>query len=333
MDSEFFSSSVSSIAQGVIERLLNLAEPNVVEVKEIVINGNTDTIHTIIHFYKSQKLMERLTAKFKSKQKNVITLDKEATIVITDEFGNNITDQVLEYEHIYTLIPYKELFKIPGERFIIQVDAPFRAEYNSLFLIDREVEPVLNTKTNLLHRCRLYVYQKKYISNEIRYLNIPFSYPILIDFIKSRFIKPLELKSLDLLKKAKSPSRRYNETKKKLAQKWGFDPDDLSLKIRAFMRKLEEKSRVRFSEFMSVSCQDTQVRLTKLQLEFERVQQTLPVFHYIAKLSFNYHEGDDNEIEIDININKEKLNQIVDKIWSKIKKPLRTAPKKLKKKK
>lgn len=330
MNPEFFSSTASSVAQGVIERLLNLAEPNVVEVKEIIINGNTDTIHTILHFYKSQKLMERFIAKFKSKNKNVIRLDKEAEVVITDEFGNNITDQVLQFEPIHTIIPYKELFKLAGERFIIQVDAPFKLRYNSLFFIDKEVEPVLNTPKNLLYRFKLYIYQNKYISNDIRYLNIPFSYPILIDFVKKRFLGSLEIKELRLLSKAKRPSRQYNETKTKLEKRWGFNPDDLDINIRAFMKKLEQRSKVRFSEFISVSCNTAKVRLTKLEMEFDKVQNSLPVFYYLLKVLFNYHEGDDNLMEIDININKEKLNRIVDKIWSKIKRPLPTAPKKLK---
>lgn len=329
MGSEFFSSTASSVAQGVIERLLNLAEPNVVEIKEIIINGNTDTIHTIIHFYKSQKLMERLIARFQSKNKKGIRLDKESEIVITDEFGNNITDQVLLYEPIYTIIPYKELFKLPGERFIIQVDAPFKLEYDSLFLIDKGVEPVLNTASNLLYRFKVYIYQNKYISDNIRYLNIPFSYPILIDFVKSRFLKPLETKELRLLSKAKRPSRRYNEIKTKLEQRWGFNPDDLDIRIRAFMRKLEKKSKVRFNEFISLTCSTAKVRLTKLEMEFDKVQNSLPAFYYFPKILFNYHEGDDNLMEIEININKDKLNQIVDKIWSKIKKPKKTYKKTL----
>ncbi|MHA1195164.1 MAG: hypothetical protein ACTSRH_07795 [Promethearchaeota archaeon] len=326
MNAEFITSTITSITVDAINRLLSRSEPNLLEVKQVVVNGISDTISFIVHFIKGNRKESILKRKLESifnKRENIIPFEKDFEIQITDNLGNDVTNLILEYDAAKKIIPFKKFFDLPGRVFIIDARGRFKEEYNKLFVLAPESEPFIKTNERIVYRTKVVVINKKYDAKEVIFISIPFRQMIPINFIGDRLLRSIELKAFRHLNKAKRISSVYMRRKKYLHQKLGFNPDDLDLKISFFLGKFEETMKRRFKEYISVTSDESKVQVTKVDLEFSRIMNGLPSVFLHPVICFDFDDKTNKVINITISINKEKILKLVDRIWSKIKNPIK----------
>ena len=334
MCSDFVATAASTIAANTITRLLSKSERNLFEIKHVVINGTSDTIHFIIHFIKgkvNQNIIKRKLVNIFTK-KEIHSFEKDFEIKITDNFGNDVTRDIIEYGIAKKTIVFDKFFDLQGREFIIEARGRYREKYRELFLLDHGKEPIFKTEHKIGYKTKIVVFNKKYDAEVLNFINIPFTVFYPMDFIGSRLLKPFDVKAYRHLNSVSKTSSTYRKRRKQLHQKWGFDPEDLDVKISAFLRVLEDFVQRRFREIIIATSEKHNVQITKVVIEFNRVQAGLPNMVIRPTICFDYSQNDENAFEISVLLKKDTLLKFVDKLWSKFKKPKRTAPKKLKKK-
>ena len=325
MGAEFLTPFVSAFASDTIRRLLSKSEPNLFEIKQIVINGTSDTIEFIFHFIKTSKgTFKRFFSKSKPYH-----FEKDFEIKITNNVGHDVTRDILEFDAVKVIIPFEKFFDISGRRFIIHARGRFQGKYNDLFLLDPEQEPFIKDDLKIVYRTKIVVYSKKYDAEEITFINIPFRQLFPIDFIGPLLLSSHDIKAFHHLNKEKQGSPLHTRRRIALKQKWGFDPDLLSEKLTTFLSALEGLVSRRFREFIIATSETHSVQITKVNIEFSRIQQGLPTVFLHPIVCFDYTNRDSSVVNILISINKELILKLVKKLWSKFKGPKRTAPKKL----
>ncbi len=317
----------SSVISSSIGKLLKKSEPNLFEIKQIVINGTSDTIYCIIHFIRSSKNKKILLKIFK--KKNIYKLEKkDYKIKITNSLGHDVTRDIVEYEATKILIPFEKFFNLSDRRFIIDIRGRFREKYRDIFIINAGKEPITKNEQRIVYRTKIVVLNKKYDVEELTFVSIPFQQILTVDFVGQKLLTSLEAKAFRHLNKGPKGSLLNNRRKTQLKQKWGFDPEKLNVAISLFLRALEESVKRRFRELIVVNSETHDVQVTKMDLEFDRVQQGLPIVSFRPTICFDYSNKESNVIDITISLNREAILKIVTKLWRKFKSPKRTAPKK-----
>jgi len=226
------------------------------------------------------------------------------------------------------IIPFEKFFDISGRRFIIHARGRFRANYNEIFLLHPEHDPIIKNDQRIVYRTKIVVYNKKYDAEELTFISIPFRQIFPIDFLGSKLLTSREAKAFHHLNKVPIGSSTYKRRKKQLTQIWGFEPERLSEVISAFLRAFEKLVSRRFRDFIIATSKTHSVQATKLELEFQRIQQGLPTVFLRPTICFDYSNRDSNIIDISISLNKEVISKLITKLWSRFKGPKRTAPKK-----
>lgn len=326
MGAEFIATMVSSFASSSINRLLSKSVPNLFEIKQIVLNGTSDTINFIIHFIKTSKQKNILKRLFTKGE--IYTFEKDFTIKITNSIGHDVTRDILEYDTAKIIVPFEKFFDLSGRRFIIHARGRFRANYKEIFLLCPEHEPIIKNDQRIVYRTKIVVYNKKYDAEELTFINIPFRQIFPIDFLGPKLLTSREVKAFHHLNKVPIGSSIYRRRKKQLTQTWGFEPERLNEVISSFLRAFEALVTRRFREFIIATSETHSVQVTKLELEFQRVQEGLPTVFLRPTICFDYSNRDSNVIDISISLNKEVILKLTTKLWSKFKGPKRTAPRK-----
>lgn len=330
MGSDFVATAASKIAIDAISKLLSKSERNLFEIKQVVINGTSDTIYFIIHFIKgtiNQNIIKRKLKNIFTKPE-IYSFEKDFKIKITDNTGNDVTRDVIEYGIAKKTIVFDKFFDLQGREFIIDASGRYGERYEDLFLLDHGKEPIFKTEHKIGYETKIVVFNKKYDTEVLNFINIPFSVLYPIDFIGSRLLKPLDVKAYRHLNSVSKTSSTYRKRRKQLHQRWGFDPEDLNANISAFLRLLEKLVQRRFREIIFATSEKHNVQITKVVIEFDRVQEGLPNVAIRPTICFDYSQNDENAFEISVLLKKDTLIKFVDKLWSKFKKPKRTAPKK-----
>ena len=327
MCAEFTTAIGASLASSSISRLLSKSEPDLFEIKQIVINGTSDTIIFICHFIKRTKnknILKRIFTKGET-----FEFEKDFKIKITNSVGEDVTRKILHYDTMKIVIPFNRFFEVPGRKFIIDARGRFRENFNDIFVIDFSKEPTIKDDQRIVYRTKIVVINKKYDAEEITFINIPFRQIFPIDFIGSHLFTQFELKAFHHLNKAKNKVLLQNRRRNQLRQKWGFDPENLNIVISHFLRALEKLVNRRYNDFIIVTSETHSVQVTKMDLEFPRVQEEgLPSMAFRPTICFDYSNRDPTLIDILISINKHSFLKHAMKLWHKFKSPKRTAPKK-----
>ncbi len=326
MCAEFIGPIASTITASSIKRLLAKSTPNLFEIKHIIINGISDTIDFIIHFIKASKnnkILRRIFPKPES-----FTFERDFNIEITNRLGEDVTRDILEYEAKKIVIRFEKFFDVQGKLFIIHARGRFMEMFSDLFLTSSSIEPIINNEDQIVYLTKVVVYHKKYDTEKFTCINVPFKKQFLIDFIGPSLLTQREVKAFRHLNKEKLRTPLHSRREKSLRQKWGFDPDLLTERISGFLGVLEGFFTRRFREFIIATSETHSVQITKVNLEFSRIQQGLPVIFITPVICFDYKEGDPEIIDISISINKRIILKQATKLWAKFKKPKQTAPKK-----
>ena len=306
--------------------MLSKSEPNLFEIKQIVINGTSDTIDFIIHFIKASKNKNILKRIFSKPE--IFSFEKDFEIKITNSVAEDVTRDILEYDAAKIVIPFEKFFDISGKLFIIHARGRFKQKYGDLFLIDSEQEPFIKNDDKIVYRTKIVVFSKKYAAEEAAFIGIPFRQLFPIDFIAPILLTSLDVKAFRHLNKEKLRSTLHTRREMALEQRWGFKPELLTDKITAFLRALEGLISRRYREFIVATSEIHRVQVTKVNVEFSRIQQGLPTVFFRPVICFDYTNRESNVINISISINKKLILKHVKRLWSKFKGPKRTAPKK-----
>lgn len=331
MCSDFLATAVSNIAASTITRLLSKSERNLFEIKHVVINGISDTIHFIIHFIKGRVNQNIIKRKLKNifTKREIHSFEKDFEIKITDNIGDDVTRDVIEYGIAKKTIVFDKFFDLQGKEFIIEARGRYGEKYNELFLLNHENEPVIKTEHEIGYKTKIVVFNKKYDADILNFINIPFSVSYPIDFISSIILTPFDVKAFRHLNSVSNTTSIYRKRRKQLHQRWGFDPEDLFDKISHFLRLFEKLVQRRFRELINATSETHNVQITKVNIEFDRVQEGLPNVVIRPIICFDYSQNDENVIDISVFLNKDKFLKFADKLWSKFKKPKRTYKKML----
>ena len=260
--------------------------------------------------------------------RRAIVLNNDFTIKITNEIGNDVTRDILEYNAVKTIIPFEKFFNLSGKRFIIDARGRFRENYKDIFLLVPETDPIIKNEQKVVYRTKIVFFNKKYDAEELTYVNIPFRQMFPIDFIGPKLLTSLEVKEFHHINKTTKGSLIYSRRRARLKQKWGFDPENLNVVIRHFLSAFESLIKRRFREFIVASSEDHNVQVTKMDLEFSRIQEGLPTVFLHPTICFDYSNRESNVINISFSLNKEVILKLIKKLWSKFKRPKPTAPKK-----
>lgn len=329
MGAEFLTVVGSSLANSSIKRLLSKSEPDLFEIKQVVINGVSDTILFIAYFIKksnNRNILKRLFTK-----ENFYKFDKDYKIEITNRVGYDVSREILKYDAASIIIPFEKFFDLPDRNFVITIRGRFRQNYSKIFLLQPYFEPIIVDDHKNVYKTKIVVYNKIYDAEELTFINIPFRQVFPLDFLGPKLLTSLELKSYRHLNKANKSLSLSSRRRTQLKQKWGFDPYLLNNVISAFLRELEILITRKYRDFITATSETHSVQVTKMELEFPRVQEDgLPVMSLRPTICFDYSNRDSTIIDILISINKDEFLKQAIKLWHKFKGPKRTYKKTLK---
>jgi len=175
---------------------------------------------------------------------------------------------------------------------------------------------------------KIIIFSFQFSTKELYLTDIPIRIPFPLEFIAERLLSSRQLKLFNILETHLHERRKYERYRKSLTQQLGFEPEAIELAHGNFLANLEIRVRKRFREFISVKSENQRIYISKCNIEFPRIGRGLPHIDLHPTFCFDYRNEMNKVLDLKFTIDKVKLIKIVDKIWSKIKRPKRTAPKK-----
>lgn len=315
----------------VLDKLLSQKEKTLIELQSVYINGIKQTIQTIIHIKKSTHKGKNFLQKFYELigYKNFIPFDKGYDLKIINNLNReDITNEVIDYDAATKRIDLNKIKDLQGNTFIVEVRGRFSFTYNRIFDCLPNLEPYVNDEKFRKYKMKVIVFEKLYDCKDINLISIPIEVPYQLEFITKNLLTQNQLKIINLLEKHIHQRGKYERYRRSLNQQLGFDYEELEIAYGVFLGQFEKRVRAQFDKFISVSSSNCNVYISKCVIDFPRIGKGLPRIELKPTICFDFMNNDESVLDIDIELNKEILKKIADKIWSNIKKPKRTHPKK-----
>ncbi|MHA1251736.1 MAG: hypothetical protein ACTSRP_17230 [Candidatus Helarchaeota archaeon] len=325
--------TIEHLGLRVINKLLSQKDTTIFKIRSVYINGNNQTIQLFIYLnkstYKGRKFKQRVRELLGLRDD--ISFNKDYDIHIRNSLNNeDITDEVIEYDAAKKIIKLNKLIGLTGKTFILDISGPFPLDSNRIFDCIPNREPKYDDDHNRVYNIKIVIFDKFCLTEELFLISIPIEIPFPVEFVSKNLLTKKQQKLLHLIDLHLDDRKKYNRYKKDLEQSLGLDPDELKSAIASFLGILERRVRIRFSEFLTVNTSSNRVFISKCVIDFPRVGKGyFPRILIVPTICFDYQNNDDKIIDIDLNINKEKLIKIAKKAWSKIKHPKPTHPKKI----
>lgn len=314
-------------AKEVINRLLSTSKSNIYEIKSIIISGVSKYLDFTIHFIKSSRRKHALIAFLRDNLgfSDYIPFPSTFSIIIKDNLINDVTDQAVEYPQGVTIINLNKLLALQGKVFVINVRGHWEGNIKELIKDFSRNRPIFEDDNLRKYTFKFIFYRSSFVTEDLSLLDIPIKVFLPIGFLNKIIFDDKILLLKKYIEKYKDIRRKYKEYTKILENSKGIPYDKLWNYVGRLFLKLQVSIEKRYNEFLTLTS-ISHSNISNVVLIHKRAYPDLPDLNLEATILVDYRKQEDKIIDLELTLDKEKLNKITSKLWSKITAPKRTAP-------